>query len=113
MSITDTERLHEVPHLEIGNPDVVDLAGADQVIEGAEGFLDRRERVPGVDVEEIDSVGLQATQALLDAPSDLVARQPDIIRPETRLERTLVAKTMSSLLPWTASPTIDSARPAA
>jgi hypothetical protein len=52
----------QLPAGEVGQPDVVDLAGVDGVVEEAEGLLDRGQRVPPVHLVEVDVVPAEATQ---------------------------------------------------
>ena len=48
-------------------PEVTDLARGHQFGHGADGFLDRHVRVAAVHVVQVDDVGLQSLQALVDA----------------------------------------------
>ncbi len=62
----DGERFHEMPAGEVRAAHVTNFAGADEVVEGAEHFLDRRHRIEAVQLEEVDVVGAQAAQARFD-----------------------------------------------
>jgi hypothetical protein len=56
-----------VPAREVGHADVAQLAGAHQVVERRQRFLDRRAGVEAVQLEQVDVVGAQALQRLVDA----------------------------------------------
>jgi hypothetical protein len=77
----DGERLHQVPAGEIGAADITDLAAANEIVEGADGLLDRRLRIEAVQLEEIDIVGAEPAQAALDRTQQMVTRGADIVRP--------------------------------
>ena len=79
--LRDRQRLHQVPAGEVRAADVADLAGAHQVVQRAEHFLDRRRRVEGVQLIEVDVVGAQPPQAPLDGADQVVARGADVVRP--------------------------------
>ena len=49
--------------VEIGAPDLAHLAVVHRAIEGLEGLVDRRRLVGRVELEEIDAIGAEATQA--------------------------------------------------
>src|SRR5207249_724552 len=53
----DGERLHQVPAGEVRPTNVAELPGPDQIVEGAESFLDRRHPVEGVELVEVDVIG--------------------------------------------------------
>ena len=53
--------------------EVADLPGANQIGEGAEGFAEVGVRVVAVDLVEIDPVGVQALQRVLDLAGDPAA----------------------------------------
>jgi hypothetical protein len=63
VAIGDVERLHEVPAGKIGAGDVTHLAALGQIVERAQHFFDRRERVKSVKVIDIDIVSAEASQA--------------------------------------------------
>ena len=54
--------LHQLPAGVIGAAGVADLAGVDQIVEGAQGFVLRREGVETVDLVEIDVIRPQAAE---------------------------------------------------
>ncbi len=65
VTLGHAERFHQVPAGEIGAADVTDLAGADEVVEGAQGFLDGGEGVEAVQLEEVDVVRAEAAEGRL------------------------------------------------
>ena len=67
-------RLDDLGGGEIRAADVAHLAGAHEVVERAQGFLDRRERVVPVHLIEVEPVGLEPRQARLDGRHDVAAR---------------------------------------
>ena len=77
--LRDGQRLHQVPAREIRAADVADLAGAHQVVERAQGLLDRRHRVEGVELVEVDVIGPQAAEALLDRVDQVEPRGADVV----------------------------------
>src|SRR5215831_8930288 len=64
---------HELIDEEVRAADVADLPLVDQVVEGAEGLIDRRLEVVPVELVEVDVVGLQAPQGGLDGGEDVLA----------------------------------------
>jgi len=56
------------------------LALTDQVVERAQRFLEGRVAVVPVRLIEIDEVGLQAPQRILDGLDDVLAREPRVVR---------------------------------
>ena len=56
---------------------MVDLAGLDELLDGAGDVLDRDVRVDAVLVEQVDGVGPQATQGALDGGADVVGPAGD------------------------------------
>jgi len=61
------------PAGEVGVADVADLARRDQVVEGREGLLDRGHRVRGVQLVQVDVVGLEPGERLLHGGPDVAA----------------------------------------
>ena len=64
----------------IRRADVADLAGSNEVIEGAEDLLDRREGVEPVELEEIDVVGAQSPKAGVNGADEMKPRRTDVVR---------------------------------
>ena len=87
--LRDGQRLHQVPAGEVRAADVADLAGAHQIVERAERFLDRRQRVEAVQLVEVDVVGAEAAQARLDRAGQVVARGADVVRSRPAAEGAL------------------------
>jgi len=67
-------RLDHLPGGEVRAADVADLALAGEVVEGAQRLLDRRQRVGAVELVEVEPVGLEPPQAVLDRLHDVGAR---------------------------------------
>ena len=67
------QRLHHLPSGHIADAQRADLAGAHQIVERAQGLVERRERVEAVQLVEVDVVELQAAQAGLDLVDDMVS----------------------------------------
>ena len=55
----------------LGHPEVVDLAGLDELLDGAGDVLDRDVGVDAVLVEQVDGVGPQPTQRAVDGGADV------------------------------------------
>ena len=104
-------RLANFPFEEIGEPEVTNLAGADQIVQGAHGFLDRRQPVRPVHLIEVDVVGLEPPQARLAGPHDMQARGSDIVRAVVHPVENLVAMTALSRRPTSAAPSFSSDTP--
>ena len=54
---------------------------ADEIVERAQGLVDRRDRVGAVDLVEVDVVGLQPLEAGLDRVHDVAARGAAVVGP--------------------------------
>ena len=63
-----------------GLTNVVDLAGADEVIEGTKRLFKRGARVPRVALEQVNVLDAEALKGLLDAADEVVAREADVVR---------------------------------
>ena len=66
------------------NPTASELAielemDRDEVVEGAQRFVERRQRVPAVHVVDVDIVGAQPAKACLQRFADVPARQSDLV----------------------------------
>jgi hypothetical protein len=75
------QRLRELPGEHRRRADVQGLAGAHDVVQRLERFLDRHRRVPAMDLVQVDEVGAQALQAGIDLREDGLARQAHAVRP--------------------------------
>ena len=84
--VGDPQRLGHLPGRMVGQGDVAELALPDQVVVDRERLLQRRVRVGEVSVVEVDAVGAQPAQALLDLLDDVPARQAGV-RVEAPLPR--------------------------
>ncbi len=78
--IGDGERLHQMPAGEIGAGDVSHFAAHDKLIERAQNFLDRSERVEAVEVIDVDVVRTQPAQAGFASADKMIARRSQIVR---------------------------------
>ena len=65
--------LGDLPGGQVGQADVPDLARGDQVVQGAQGFLDRGHRVVVVQPVQVHVVGLQPPQRVLQLLDDALA----------------------------------------
>src|SRR5689334_10022076 len=64
--LRDRRGPRDAPGGEVGEARIEDLAGADEVVEGARELLERRHAVRDVGPVEVDSIRLQTLQARLD-----------------------------------------------
>src|SRR5262245_15577521 len=69
-----------MPAGEIRTADVTNLARAHEIIERAERFFDRRERIEAVQLIQVDVVGSQTPQAVVDGVDQVIARRADVIQ---------------------------------
>src|SRR5262245_23772261 len=75
-------RPHRVDHLprgEVRDPDVADAPGAHEVVEGPERLLDRSQRIGPVELVEVDPVGAEAAEAVLDRGHDPAPRRAPLL----------------------------------
>ena len=63
----------DLPAGEVGVAEVADLALGDEVVEGGQGLVDRGDRVRGVQLVQVDVVGLQPGEGLLHRDLDVIA----------------------------------------
>jgi hypothetical protein len=82
-------------------------------VQRLERLFDRRRVVPAVDLIEIDVIGAEPAQAVVDLGEDGLARQARAVRPGRIRPCTLVAMTSSSREAYSskARPTISSLLP--
>jgi hypothetical protein len=83
------QRVHQPVRRVVRAADVVHLASAHEVIEGAEGLLFGHRDVLHVDLIEVDAIGLQPAQGVLAALHDPVPRRAALVRPVTHREAEL------------------------
>jgi hypothetical protein len=69
------EHLGELPGIHRGGADIAGLACLDDIVQRLQRLLDRRRIVEAVDLVEIDVVGAEAAQAVVDLVEDRLARQ--------------------------------------
>ena len=67
------DRLGQLPPVVVGHAPVPDLPGPDQLVGGGDGLGDRGLPVPLVDVEQVEVVGPQPLQAVLDRAGEVEA----------------------------------------
>jgi hypothetical protein len=105
--------LAELPRVHRRGAEVAGLAGLHDVVEGLERLLDRRRVVHAVDLVEVDVVGAEPAEAVVDLGEDRLARQTGAVGPGRIGCRTLVAMTTSSrsAKSFSARPTISSLEP--
>jgi hypothetical protein len=97
----------ELPGVHRRCADVERLAGLDDVAERLQRLLDRRRRVEAVDLVEVDVVGAQSAQAVVDGMQDVLARQAALVGVVAHRVEDLGAMTMRSR----GAPSSLSARP--
>ncbi|CAM5663911.1 hypothetical protein SVIOM74S_09899 [Streptomyces violarus] len=73
--------LGELPGVHRTRPDVTDLAGLDDVVQGLHRLLDRGMRVEAVDLVEVDVVGAEPGEALVELAEDGLAGQSAAVGP--------------------------------
>ena len=69
----DVGGVGDLPAGEVGVAEVADLALGHQLVEGGQGLLDRGHRVRGVQLVQVDVVGLQPGEGLLHRDLDVAA----------------------------------------
>src|SRR5262249_44277942 len=74
------KRLGELPGIHRRGADIARLAGAHDVVQRLERLLDRRLRIPPVNLVEIDVIGPEPFQARIDLHVDRLARETDAVR---------------------------------
>lgn len=79
-SIGDRERLLDLLRAPLGHPDVQDLALADEIVERAQGFLERRVRVVPVRLVEVEVVRAQSPERGVRGLHHVLAGQPALVR---------------------------------
>src|SRR4051794_38110170 len=69
-----------MPAGKIRAADIADLAGADEVVERVQRFLNWGERIEAVELEEVDIVRSEALEGALDCGDQVEARRADVVR---------------------------------
>ncbi len=77
--IGDGQHLGELPRIHGGGPYIKSLAGADDIIERLQRFLHRRMVIKAVDLIEIDVIGPEAAQAIVDGVADMLAGKTTLV----------------------------------
>ena len=77
----EVERLAELPRPHRRRAEVPHLARLHDVVQRLEHLLHRRAPVEPVDLVQVDEVGAQPAQAVVDLGQDRLAGQPDAVRP--------------------------------
>src|SRR4029453_10992506 len=81
--------LGELPGVHARRADVARLAGPHDVVEGLHRLLDRGLVVPAVDLVEVDVVGPQPTQRVVDGGQDVLAGQAAVVGARAHREEDL------------------------
>jgi hypothetical protein len=105
-------RLDDLPGGERRGADVADLALLDEVGERAECLVDVRLGVGAVHLGEVDPVGPESAQRVLDRGDDPAARDAALVGSSPIGPQNFVARTTSSRRPSSALPRISSDSPA-
>src|SRR5207249_39787 len=79
--VADPEGAGELPGGEVAAAKVTHLPVPHQVVQGIERLVERGGGVPGMDLVEVDVVGLQAAEAGLHLLEDSKAGEPLVVRP--------------------------------
>src|SRR5262249_33427641 len=79
-AIAAPERLRQLPGSEVGAAQVAYLPLAHQVIQGRQRLIEGRAHIPGVDLVEVDVVGLEPAKARLHLLQDRESRQALLVR---------------------------------
>ena len=72
--------LGDAPGAEVGQAEIADLAGADEVAHRPDGLLQRRVRILAVQVVDVDPVGAEAAQRVLDRQHRPAPGQAALVR---------------------------------
>ena len=76
----NAQRLGHTPGLPVGDANITHHAGGDEIIQRAQGLVDRRHGIGAMNLVKVDMVGLQPLQAGLDTVHQMPARGAAIIR---------------------------------
>ena len=80
VEVGGVERLGELPRVHGRRSDVASLARLHDIVQGFHGLFDGRVVVPAMDLVEIDVVGAEAAQAVVDLTQDVLARKALTVR---------------------------------
>src|SRR6202012_5873846 len=72
--------LLDLPGGEVGQPDVVDLACPHRVVQEAQRLLHPGQRVPAVQLVQVDGVDLQTPQRAVEGPGQVLPGQAEAVR---------------------------------
>ena len=73
--VRDGQGFEELPARVVGAAGVADLTGADQILEGAQGFVEGREGVEVVGLVEIDVIGSKTAETRFAGFQNVAARE--------------------------------------
>src|SRR5205814_424833 len=76
----DVARLGELPGVHAGRADVAGFSGAYDVLQRTHRLLDGGVVVPAVDLVQVDVVGTEPAQRVVDGTEDVLARQALVVR---------------------------------
>jgi hypothetical protein len=79
VTLGDGEGFHEVPAGEVGAGDVADFSCGDEFVQRAEGFFDGGGGVEGVQVVDVDVVGVEALEGVFEGLDEMVAGAADVV----------------------------------
>src|SRR6202166_1638809 len=80
VAVRKIQRLRELPRVHGRRSDIAHLAGLYYVVQRLERFFDRRLVIPAVDLIQVDVVGSETAQALLEFIKDFLPRKALTIR---------------------------------
>src|SRR4029078_2748885 len=80
-NIADPEAARQAPGLDVAGPDVVQLARAAEVVERAEGLLERRRRIGLMAQEQVDALGPQPLEAGVDGAEERPPGEAAVVGP--------------------------------
>ena len=81
------QRLRKLPGIHGGRPNITDLAVLPDIVQGLQRLLDRRLRIPSVNLIEVDVIGPEPPQAVFDFTENCAARQASFWLSNCRMRR--------------------------
>src|SRR4029077_11394997 len=93
----DAEGFGDLPCLPVGAADVADLSLLHHSVESANRLIDRGHAIVGMDLVQVDMVGLQTAETGLHTVQNVTARSPDVIPP--RADATIDLRRDHDILP--------------